>query len=163
HFEKEPSYEESVYRNLESWMAGLEFNTPEVTEKDQKVFRKPGTAPAALAGKPVKTLRDAKSIKNQRYAIEKESDVTILYFLRDSDASVQFWKRLVDKFGEGSEEKAYCAQELQLRELEDAQGPQDGATFFGYKKRGAALRLAKSLESDVFDSNSLENFPYRIL
>ncbi|MBL8020558.1 MAG: hypothetical protein JNM27_12890 [Leptospirales bacterium] len=80
--------------------------------------------------------------------------VTLVYFVRDTTLTVEFWERLADKLKEHPAESAYCKAQASFRSVSANMVPQKVPTLFGFRElvTGESLRphVASDFSSDVF-------------
>lgn len=186
HFEKAPGYPENIYRQVEAWMSGLE---PEDLEEDGEIVRAP--VDLALARKSDKRrhqkpsfapeTKDPESAEPESEEnLEEDSEetdadvevqpaddlrqVVFIYFLRDSDSSIEFWTRLTRQMNGHPAEKQYCELHLAERKgrMEDA--PEELPSLFGTRmllNSQKFPKLARDVSSEELQTPS--SLPYRYL
>lgn len=179
HFEREP-YPEHVYTQIESWMSGYE---PEDMEPGQTVSRQVEPALLKHRGKnhprffapggqnSVEDEEDApaedeagdeSTAETEPETIEKQN--VFVYFVRDTDASIEFWTRFVRQMEGHPEQKAYAEGQLELRRTSIDAAPEELPCLFGTRMLPGGQKMPKNarrLFSDEFDAP--DNFEYRYL
>lgn len=189
HFEKETGYPENIYRQVEAWMSGLD---PEDMSEEGEIVRGPAELASAQSG-PLKNSRARKlpafapekpresedtpeeqSEPAEPADADPESDaaeeeetlrqVVFIYFLRDSDSSIEFWTRLTRQMRDHPAEKGYCEMRLTERKSRMEDTPDELPTLFGTRMllNGKKFpRLAKDVSSEELETPA--SLPYRYL
>lgn len=171
HFEPDFGYDEEVYRNLEAWMSGLDLNPEDLTDKDKVVhdsrtYAVPDTESKEAHGDPAEKTDEEETADNTN--TEKEVDlkpVTLIYFLRDTTASAEFWRKLEKSLKDYPEERAFARYNLERTEFRESPPQGEIPTLFGFR---SLLKGQKEVhQARSFSSDEIEDlppwFPYRIL
>ncbi len=175
HFEREWNYEEEVYRNLEAWMSGLELNPDENTDKDKIVYRGrhlavPDEPPAAEEEDQSDSNTDEENTgedntEETKPSAQRLKPVTLIYFLRDTTASKEFWQKLTSNLKAFPAERQFAEEQLAERAEQARVGEAELPTLFGY--RAARKGFTEAVSAKDFSSDEIDHlpawYPYRIL
>lgn len=92
--------------------------------------------------------------------------VTLVYFVRDTTLTVEFWERLADKLKAHPAESAYCKAQASFRSMSANMVPKKVPTLFGFREMVTAEPARPHVASD-FSSDVFKEFPpairYRFL
>lgn len=152
HFEKTAGYPEHVYRQLEAWMSGLDpadlEDTGEMVHSDTNLAAARSSTPARPrqhfapdpgANEDADDGEDPDAVDSEEseeaadpaQAEEQLKQVVFIYFLRDTDSSVEFWTRLVRQMEGHPEEKRYSEIVLGQRKEKLESVPEELPMPFG--------------------------------
>lgn len=115
----------------------------------------PGT-PEEGAGDADKAEEEIAETDTETESTEPEKPlkpVTLVYFLRDTTLSVEFWEKLANKLKDHPTEQAYCKAQAGFRSIKAEMVSQQVATLFGFRAKVTESyrpQVASDFSSDVF-------------
>lgn len=141
HFEKEEPGEEYL-RSVEAWLQGEEYIEKKAGENEKTVFDPP--TPALQESEPGDAAKEDNGDEEALEEIpeEEQSEVApgertkpllLIYFAKDTDASVNFWSRVRSWMEDHPEERAFCDIQLNNSLKERKESPPNGPVLFGVR------------------------------
>ncbi len=159
HFQKNPAESEKYLTGVEDWLAGNSISSQteendlddeEIEEKNDKVenpetvLRRSGPTQAALMEKNESTP-------------DRKTPLTLLYFVRDTDTSVQFWERLSLQMEGYPDKEQFCKSQVYVRTFLREALPTEGPVLFG--ERRILFREGRFISDLRRDSSFFSDIP----
>ncbi|MBI3395568.1 MAG: hypothetical protein HY042_07025 [Spirochaetia bacterium] len=168
HFQRSESSDEIYFRRIEAMLSGMDYDTGKADDKTNVMGRRPTAVYAQ--NEPADDDSDEGSDSGQgKLGDSKDKGakqyLTILYFLRDTDASAAFWARLRSDVSASPAHVDYVEAELELRRMRRERYPSGGLIPLGKR---SIVRPEGLDREDLYWSSSafpsgVRRFPLRSL